>query len=531
MGISNQQVFIRHRLNWYSLYVQTVLVSLSVLAYNLYMSASVCPYLGLLDDPDAHLNYPSFENRCYATIARESIPLSEQAVFCLGGQYRNCPRYMALHGAPQPEPNTVEAGPLPPPATSMGVQQTSAPVPVYVPYPIQPPSQPQGRDWSLAILIGGMLLAILLCTGAIAGYFSMKALFRTALPPTPTAVVAEGGAPGGVLPPGVITVTITAGPTAVITSTVMATSTPTPTIAAEEPTLTPPTPVFKTFTPTPGGTHTPIFTPTRRPSPTATRRYTPIPTRTPTPRYTPTPLAVVIKFVASETTIIEGECTTLKWSVQNAKAVYLDDVGVPGVSSKKVCPLINTTYTLKVIDLRNHTTKKSLRILVRKGTPSATPTSTATWTPRPTRTPTPTPTLTPTPTSTPTPTVTPTPTPTPLPPTPTPFIVDWTADAPSPGPGPDFPVRLTNHGSVTDALILSLEGLQQLPSGWSASICYGNDCSTSKTTPDTPPGGSTTPVIHFTYPDGSTGTYSVRLRGFSIQDTTVTIDVTITIQR
>jgi len=506
------------------------LVSLTFLTYNLPMSASVCPYLGLLDDPDAHLSYPSFENRCYATIARESIPLSEQAVFCLGGQYRNCPRYMALHGAPQPTPNTVEAGPLPPPAASASVQPSSAPAPVYVPYPIQPLPQQQGKDWSLAILIGGMLLAILLCTGAIAGYFSMKALFHTALPPTPTAAVADEGAPGAVLPPGVITVTVTAAPTAIITSTVMATATVTPIPTSEpgEPTFTP---VFKTFTPTPGGVQTPAATPTRRPSPTPTRHYTLAPTRTPTPRYTPTPLAVVIKFVASDTTILEGECTTLKWSVKNAKAVYLDGVGVPGVSSKKVCPLVNTTYKLKVIDLRNNTTTKSLRILVRKGTPSPTPTYTATWTPRPTVTPTATPTITLTPTSTPTPTVTPTPTPTPPPPPPPPLPPPLAADAPGPGPGPGFPVKLTNRGTITDALILTLEGLQQLPAGWSASICYGNDCSTSKTTPDTPPGGVTTPEVRFTYPDGAVGAYSVRLRGISIQDTTATINVTITIQR
>ncbi len=170
------------------------------------MTHSVCPYLGLLDDPDAHLNYPSFENRCYATVAREAIPLSEQAVFCLGGQFKNCPRYMALHGPPQPEPNTLEAGPLPPPQPTPadgGGAAAPPPVPVYVPYPVLPPSQKQGKDWSLVLIIGGVLLTILLCSGATAGYFSMKALFRAALPPTPTAQVAELGTqtpPAGQVP-------------------------------------------------------------------------------------------------------------------------------------------------------------------------------------------------------------------------------------------------------------------------------------------------------------------------------------------
>ncbi|HID34625.1 MAG TPA: hypothetical protein EYP25_08675, partial [Anaerolineae bacterium] len=215
------------------------------------MSASVCPYLGLLDDPDAHLNYPSFENRCYATIARESIPLSEQAVFCLGGQFKSCPRYMALHGSPQPEPNTLEEGPLPPPPAVPGGGAAQPPVPVYVPYPIMP-AQPRGKDWSLVMLIGGVLLAIFLCSSLAAGYFSMKALFRTALPPTPTTTVAEGGTPGGEAPPVGTPGTPAPGspvPTATPTSNIAPPpmATPTPTSLGGE--LTP-TPLGPTATPT-----------------------------------------------------------------------------------------------------------------------------------------------------------------------------------------------------------------------------------------------------------------------------------------
>ncbi len=490
------------------------------------MSASVCPYLGLLDDPDAHLNYPSFENRCYATIARESIPLSEQAVFCLGGQFKSCPRYVALHGPPQPEPNTLEAGPLPPPAPAAGGGGAAQPpVPVYVPYPIMPPQQP-GKDWSLVLIIGGILLALFLCTGAIAGYFSMKALFRTALPPTPTMTVAEGGTPatpGVVPPPGTPgSPTPTATPTSNIVPPPVVTPTPTP-LGGE---LTP-TPLGPTATPTPYSTPRP--TPTRRPRPTFTPRptYPPTPTRASTPTYAP----VSISFTATKTSIVEGECTTLKWNVTNAKAVYLNDVGVPGVSSKEVCPLKNTTYKLKVIDLRNNTTTKSLTILVKKGTPSPTPTATVTWTPWPTPTPTITPTVTPTPTATPTPTPSPTPTPTPAPPTPTPFIVDWAA-SPSNyvGPGPDVGITLANRGTVTDALLLTLENVQ-LPSGWSVVICYGDDCGLAKTTPNTPPGGSTTPIVRFTIPAGSQGTARVQLKGISVSDPDFVIRVPITVQR
>jgi hypothetical protein len=490
------------------------------------MSASVCPYLGLLDDPDAHLNYPSFENRCYATIARESIPLSEQSVFCLGGQYKSCPRYMALHGPPQPEPNTVETGPLPPPATVGAMQQTSAPVPVYVPYPIQPPAR-QSKDWSMAMIIGGALLTILLCTGAIAGYFSMKALFQTVLSPTPTMTVAEGSAtPPAVAPPvgGSIT------PTIVTTGSPIPTETPTsselpPGGQTPAPTFTP---TLIQPTVTPGGPPTPLPTPTRRPPPTATRY--PTPTRHPTSVYTPTPPAVVVSFTATMTSIYEGDCTTLKWNVINAKAVYLDNVGVPGVSSKKVCPLKNTTYKLKVIDLRNNTTTKSLTILVKKGTPSATPTYTVTWTPWPTRTPTitPTPTVTPTPTIPPTPTLSPTPTPT-LTPTPTPFFAQWQAQPPSHS-GPELNVNITfiNQGSGLDALHVSL-GSTQLPSNWSVSICDNNGCSADKITPDVPAGGSTSLVVRFSVPSGATGTGVVYLKCVSVRDPNVEISPPVSI--
>ncbi len=487
------------------------------------MSASVCPYLGLLDDPDAHLNYPSFENRCYATIAHESIPLSEQAVFCLGGQFKSCPRYMALHGPPQPEPNTLEAGPLPPPAG--GGHAAPPQVPVYVPYPILP-AQPQGKDWSLVLIIGGILLTIFLCTGAVAGYFSLKALFRTALPPTPTTIVAEGGSstPGASTPTGTVTNTPAAPPTAAPTQFLPPPPIETPTLA---PPATPNTPIV--IPPTPKPPNTPRPTPTRRPRPTFTPR--PPYQASPTPIRTPTPPAVTISFIATKTSIYEGDCTTLKWSVTNAKAVYLDNVGVPGVSSKEVCPLQNTTYKLKVIDLRNNTTTRSLTILVKKGTPSPTPTPTVTWTPWPTPTPTVTPTETPTPTATPTPTPSPTPTPTPVPPTPTPFIVDWAASPSSyVGQGPDVSITFTNQGSVSDALLLSLENVQ-LPAGWSVAICYGNDCGTAKTTPYLPPGGATTPVIRFTLPDAASGVATLQVRGISVSDPDYIIRVSITLQR
>ncbi len=488
------------------------------------MTAPVCPYLGLLEDPEAHLNYPSFENRCYSTIARESIPLSEQSVFCLGGQYASCPRYMAVHGPPQGDP-TIEmaAVPIPPPSSS--VQMTAAPTPMmtYVAAapPVQQPSS--GKDWSMAIILGGMLVGILLCVGSFAGYFSLRALVST-LPGTPT-------------PPVVVVVPIapeaTASPTLILPPTESPTITPvtvpitaTSTLIPEfGPTSTPS--LDPTFTPPPVTVTSPVATPTRRPVPT----QTPGPTSTiaPTPVRTPTAGPVSIAFTASKTVILEGQCTLISWQVTNAKEVYFEGKGVNGTGNSEECPLTTTVYTLKVIDQRNVTTTKTLTITVNPGTPTVTPTPTVTFTPWPTRTPTVTPTLTATHTTTPTPTATASPTPTT---TATPFFVKWSASPQSyTGSGPDVSIIFTNEGRDPDALSLSLNNVQ-VPDGWQVDICVGGDCGSSVTTPTVGRGGVVEAKVRFSIPvntpAGASG--SVQLRGRSVKDYDFLITVSITVQ-
>jgi pSer/pThr/pTyr-binding forkhead associated (FHA) protein len=77
------------------------------------------------------------------------------------------------------------------------------------------------------------------------------------------------------------------------------------------------------------------------------------PTPTPTPTSTPQPQSAVIdKFTADQTTVTQGGCTTLRWTVRNAQSVQLSggDVGSQGVSSqgaRQVCPSgTGATYTL-----------------------------------------------------------------------------------------------------------------------------------------------------------------------------------------
>jgi heat shock protein HslJ len=87
----------------------------------------------------------------------------------------------------------------------------------------------------------------------------------------------------------------------------------------------------------------------------------PAPTPTPAPLPTATP-AAQIAFWADETTIDQGECTTLHWSVENVQAVWVYPQGQPyeqypqtGQGSQQVCPPVTTTYEMLVL-LRDGTT-------------------------------------------------------------------------------------------------------------------------------------------------------------------------------
>ncbi|MBN1657871.1 MAG: hypothetical protein JXA93_05690 [Anaerolineae bacterium] len=94
-------------------------------------------------------------------------------------------------------------------------------------------------------------------------------------------------------------------------------------------------------TPTPSPTQTPTKAPTR------TRTPTPIPTPIPTPTRTPFP-PVEVSFRADQASITAGTCTTLRWDVEYATAVYLDGEGVVGHGTRQVCPASTTTYVLRV---------------------------------------------------------------------------------------------------------------------------------------------------------------------------------------
>ncbi len=125
---------------------------------------------------------------------------------------------------------------------------------------------------------------------------------------------------------------------------------------------------------------TATFTP--RPMPTATLIPTIAPTSTPRPTSTSVP-AVAVSFSAQAGQITAGECSTLRWQVDNAQAVFLDGQGVSGHASQQVCPRQTQTYELRVVSASGET-RRSVTITVLPVTaapttaltrPASTPTS------------------------------------------------------------------------------------------------------------------------------------------------------------
>lgn len=111
-------------------------------------------------------------------------------------------------------------------------------------------------------------------------------------------------------------------------------------------TLTPTaSPLPSALTPTIAPTSLPSPLPTNLPTPTAT--LPPPPTLTPSPTATPTP-ALIVDFTADSYQLLPGECTSLRWNVQNATAVFLDGQGVAGVDSREVCLRQTTTFALHI---------------------------------------------------------------------------------------------------------------------------------------------------------------------------------------
>jgi heat shock protein HslJ len=133
------------------------------------------------------------------------------------------------------------------------------------------------------------------------------------------------------------------------------------------PTGTPPTPA-----PPPAATPLPqaTATPTSPAAPTATPIPLP-PTATPSAQ---------ISFWAERTNIDQGQCTTLRWSVENVQGVWVYPQGEryhrfprTGQGSEQVCPMRTTTYEMRVLLRDGATTFREVTINVAGPPPTVAP--------------------------------------------------------------------------------------------------------------------------------------------------------------
>lgn len=102
---------------------------------------------------------------------------------------------------------------------------------------------------------------------------------------------------------------------------------------------------------------------------------TAVPTATPTAMATPAPS---INFWVDNPVINQGQCTTLRWDVQNIQAVWVypqganfQDWPTTGQGSRQVCPTVTTTYEMRVQLTNGSTEFRQLTVTVNQVNPLA----------------------------------------------------------------------------------------------------------------------------------------------------------------
>jgi len=98
----------------------------------------------------------------------------------------------------------------------------------------------------------------------------------------------------------------------------------------------------------------------------------PTPTRVPAPTATPGPQ---MSLRANPTTIDQGQCSNLEWSVSNVQAVWVYPQGQPyhqfprvGQGSERVCPSSTTTYEMRVLQRDGQVVFQRVTVTVRPAT-------------------------------------------------------------------------------------------------------------------------------------------------------------------
>lgn len=393
-----------------------------------------CPRLGAQGEEGARTEpilYPSFENQCWAGPQPTTILLTDQATLCLCPAHRSCARLLAARPAEQVRPASPPARPaFHQPASLLDVEPDDE----LDAEPLPSPRRQTRTQWGW-IGAGLIFMSSLLCGGFFAAYIGWQMVSSDLLAPLPGGVDTVAAAPTA--PPAQLyfVVTATSEPVIVVNPPPQQQMDPAPQSLPNDPARYP-----AAVTPTPNGlsaatdlqpqgsggidqvvvlppqavapppsmaaTDTPVFDmqlaiPTRRPTPVLD-----IPTSTPAPQLlepsaTPVPFVgpPLVLFSAADSALIAGECTMVRWTVENVRAVYYENLGVNGQGERRECVRDKPgEYVLTVVlpsgQTQLYTT--TVELIIPTNTPMPTPTftdvppPTPTWTPEaPPATPTP----------------------------------------------------------------------------------------------------------------------------------------------
>jgi len=252
------------------------------------MEPKICPYLGLIDDPNTSTAFPYEGNSCYRSKRPVPVSMEHQRTHCLADSHIDCPGY--LNGWVNGFPKELRASQ----PTHMKILE---------------------NKWlwiALVVLLLGTVGFVFSgqianagksMFSAVGGWFERptptatlpptSTSTRTALPATNTPTLT---ATATYTPTSAFTETSTVTSTSTVTPTETATPTPTATATRYVPPYVPPTRT-PTDKPKPKPSNTPVPQPTSPPpaptktqAPAPTNTKPPAPTNTPVPTPTPTPV-------------------------------------------------------------------------------------------------------------------------------------------------------------------------------------------------------------------------------------------------
>jgi len=512
------------------------------------MDARICPYLGTLDANnrrEAALVFPSFENQCLVSGAAELIMLGDQASYCLSGGCTTCPRYAATAQTPADAAHSY----VPFFATAEDAWQTGGPGAGVVGLDNldafdadNNPHTANRRRWAW---VGASLifLTVLACgslTTAYTGWEWVSREYSANLDAGRVNTLTAGSAPAAPAVYVVMTATplaATAPPTVPVVMPGNLAAATDPTSIAVFPAAVTPTPIV--LDPNAAAVAPPIsaaqgddaaplvdvqlLVPTRRPTPVFD-----LPTSTPlplapseTPSLTPAPLGTpVLVFGPDKKELAKGECTLVRWNVQNVREVYYENLPMNGQGEREEC-------------LNDHNETYTLMVVLGNGQ-SQVITTTVTYLP-------PTPTITPTPSFTPEPQYTPTWTPAPPTATPAPAIFYATnlavngsdSIACAPGQSCEVGLLVTNGGEAVDNLSVRLV----TPGPFAVQVCRPDGVCGADYVPinSVGPGNTAFVTARFTVPGDAvaqtTGGFGFQAfsegSGRAVSSSVITINVTV----